>query len=82
MVAVSPVPKMKSRTLSDVFGSAEVSSSGHRGVLRKGKHLRPFVDEKAPKSYRGKGSRASVRTRCPSSVLSATAGHNAYWSAA
>jgi hypothetical protein len=50
MVDVSPVPKTKSRTLSDVFGSAEVSSSGHRGVLRKAKHLRSFVDEQAPKS--------------------------------
>ena len=64
MVGVSPVPKTKSRTLSDVFGSAEVSSSGHRGVLRKAKHLRSFIDEKAPKSNRGRGSqRGCARTR-------------------
>jgi hypothetical protein len=47
MVDVSSVPKTKSRTPSDGFGSAGVSSSGRHGLLRKAKHPRSFVYERA-----------------------------------
>jgi hypothetical protein len=82
MVDVSPVPKTKSRTLSDVFGSAEVSSRATtapfarrsiRGPSSMSKHLSPSV---------AKVLSADARTRCPSSVMPATAMHNAYWSVA
>jgi hypothetical protein len=56
MVDVSPRPKTKSGTLSDVFWSAEISSSATTVSFAKAKQLLPFVDEKAPKSNRGIGS--------------------------
>jgi hypothetical protein len=82
MMDVSPRPKTKSRTLSDVFGSAEVSSSATtvpfakrniRGTSSMSRRLRPTV---------AKVLSAGARTRCPPSVLPATAMHNAYWSVA
>lgn len=80
MVDVSPRPKTKSRTFSDVFWSAEVSSPSTTVSFAQAKQLRSFVDEKARLSPTvAKVLSAGAGARCPSSVLPATAMHSAYW---